>query len=60
MRAVIVCLAMLAAGCASDGAVRCSGKLEPINAPTPVISSAGGFAETSAGSEDGLLGKREP
>lgn len=60
MRAVIVCVAMWTAGCASDGTVRCTGKLEPINAPGPVLSPARALAETPPGAEDVSTGKGAP
>jgi hypothetical protein len=51
---------MWLAGCSSNSAVRCSGKLEPINAPAPVVSPARALAEALPGAEDVPVGEREP
>ena len=60
MRAVIVCVAFCAGGCASDGAVRCDGKLEPINAPAAVTSPAQALAETAVREEESSPGRDVP
>ena len=57
MRIVIVCLALCAGGCASNGAVRCDGRLEPINAPAAVTSPAQALAETWVSEEEPSPGR---
>lgn len=60
MRAVIVCVALCAGGCASDGAVRCDGKLEPINTPAAVVSPAQALAETAVREDKPSQGRDLP